>query len=293
MLDYILIIIGFLWLIFATITDIKFREVPDWVSYSFVVIGLGTRSIYSILTYDWVFILYGIAGFLLFFLIGNIMYYTKQWGGGDAKLLMGLGAVFGSYPASLLDYFNPNLNIPFILILLINIIIAGGIYGFGLSLFLAIKNWNKFIKEIKKLKKEKINISRRNISFFIVIMAVVISFFISDFRYKFLIYLFSFFIILLNYLFLYLKAIEEVCMYKYVDVNKLTEGDWIVKDVFLRGKKIYKAERLGITKNNIARLKNSGVKKVLVKEGLPFVPAFLIALIISLIFGNLMVFFPR
>ena len=47
-----LVIVGFIGLIFATITDIKKREVPDWLNYSLIAIGLGARGIYSLLTED-------------------------------------------------------------------------------------------------------------------------------------------------------------------------------------------------------------------------------------------------
>ena len=82
-------------LIIASITDIKTREVPDWLNYGLIVFGLGSRLIYSIALSDFSFFLYGLTGFLVFFIIANIMFYSAQWGGGDSKLLMGLGAVIG------------------------------------------------------------------------------------------------------------------------------------------------------------------------------------------------------
>ncbi|GIU69536.1 MAG: hypothetical protein KatS3mg002_0772 [Candidatus Woesearchaeota archaeon] len=40
---------------------------------------------------------------------------------------------------------------------------------------------------------------------------------------------------------------------------------------------------LGISKEQIELLKKSKIKKVLVKEGIPFIPAFLIAFILTMI----------
>ena len=79
-------------------------------------------------------------------------------------------------------------------------------------------------------------------------------------------------------------------MYKYVIPKKLTEGDWVVKDIKIKGKLIYSSKSLGIEKNQIAQLIKSKIKKVLIKEGLPFVPSFLIGTLITLLFGNILLF---
>ena len=80
-------------------------------------------------------------------------------------------------------------------------------------------------------------------------------------------------------------------MVKNVSVNKLVEGDWIVGDIKIKGKYICGPKDLGISMTQISLLRKNHVKEVLVKEGIPFVPAFLIALIVSLIFGNILLFF--
>ena len=76
-------------------------------------------------------------------------------------------------------------------------------------------------------------------------------------------------------------------MIKKIPVNKLTEGDWIIKNVYHKGKLIYNKNGPGISNPSISLLKKYKIKSVPVKEGLPFVPSFLLALIFSLIFGNL------
>ena len=97
--DWILVVAGLIGVIIATGFDIftKTREIPDFLNYGLIAIGLGVRAVYSIFTLDYLFFVYGLIGFGAFFIIANLMYYTKQWGGGDCKLLMGLGAIFGSY----------------------------------------------------------------------------------------------------------------------------------------------------------------------------------------------------
>ena len=102
-IDYILIIVAFIWMIFATISDIKTKEVPNWLNFSLIIIAFSLRAFQSLIFKNLFYFLFGVIGFIVFFIIANLMYYTKQWGGGDAKLLMGLGIIFATYPESLLN----------------------------------------------------------------------------------------------------------------------------------------------------------------------------------------------
>ena len=169
---YFLIIVAIIWILFATITDIKKREVPDWLNYSLIVIGLGIRAIYSLITKDFSYILFGLIGFIACFVFANLMYYTKQWGGGDSKLLMGLGAMFGNYN---LDIFDAVHKLPFIATLIINIFIAGTVYGIIYSLFLGAKNHINVLAEIKKRKFNELKIIS-----LIILALIIIIFFIFE-----------------------------------------------------------------------------------------------------------------
>src|SRR3989344_1116475 len=110
-------------LIAASYSDIKTREVPDWISYGLIASALGLRLIFSLASFEWIILLEGLAGFLLFVAFGYLMYYTGQWGGGDSKLIMGLGAVIG-------------LNIT-LAVFFINVLVAGGVYGVAWMITLA------------------------------------------------------------------------------------------------------------------------------------------------------------
>ena len=289
MIWYLLTAIAILWTSFATISDIKTREVSDWLNYSLIAIGFGVRFIYSLVYNEWIYLWYGFIGFVAFFMIANLMYYAKQWGGGDAKLLMGYGVVFGNYPTDLLNYFSPNLNTPFLAILIINLILFGGVYALIYSISLAIKNRKKFLLEFRKLSTGVDFKLKRNFSLFLMLVIIIISLLFDDFKIKLLIYWLALFVLIFLYLTLFVKSIENISMFKSINTNKLTEGDWVIKPILFKGKVIYMPERLGITKKNIEMLKRLKIKNILIKEGLPFVPSFLIALIISLIFGNVII----
>ena len=85
-IDIILVIIGLIGLILATLNDIKHKEVPDFISYSLIAIGLSLRLIYLLTYKQYSYFLYALLYGAIFFGLGSIMYYTKQWGGGDTKL---------------------------------------------------------------------------------------------------------------------------------------------------------------------------------------------------------------
>ena len=80
-------------------------------------------------------------------------------------------------------------------------------------------------------------------------------------------------------------AVEKSALIKSVSPEKLTEGDWLLKDVKI-GKTVIKADFDGLSKKDIALIKKAN-KAVMIKYGLPFVPVFLLAFITELVFGNL------
>lgn len=283
MIDLILFILGLSALILATAFDIKTKEIPNWLAYTFISLALAANLIYSVLENDYYIILKSFLGFAFFFIVGNIMYYTQQWGGGDAKLIMGLGAAFYTYPKFLLNYFSPNLSLPFTLTLFINILIIGSLYSIAWALYLMYKNFGQFTKGIKiKLRKTK---KIQVLTLLIILLFIIISFIIGiD---KLITITFSLLIILLLYLLIAIKTIDEICMYKIAPTIKLTEGDWIPKPIYHRGKIIIKCKAEGLTKKDILLLKTYKIKEILIREGIPFVPSLLLSFILTIIFGFL------
>jgi Flp pilus assembly protein protease CpaA len=257
----------------ATYIDLKERYVPDFINYFLIIFGLVSNAIISLIQNSYKPILFSIAGAGIFFAFGAILYYTGVWGGGDAKLLAGFGAVFATFP-----------NIvawPFLLSLLFNMLFLGTIFGILGSIYLAFKHKEAFVKEIKKLR-EKYD------KFYKILWSSVFVFLI-------LVYYFNWSplarvttglgILLLFYLMIMLKAVENCCMYRKINPTKLVEGDWLIQEVKVQDNVVYKPEKSGISTENIKKLialqKLGKLKQVIVKDGLPYVPAFLASLIIS------------
>tara|TARA_Y100000310_G_scaffold345600_2_gene467108 strand:+ start:6316 stop:7179 length:864 start_codon:yes stop_codon:yes gene_type:complete len=282
--DYLLIIISLIWVLAASISDIKTKEVPDWLSYSLILIALTIKGIHSIVFKDLNFFFLGLLGLAIALALGSMMYYTKQWGGGDAKLLMGLSIIYIEYPKSLLNYFTPSLDIPFLLILILNLIIVGTLYSLIWTIYLFLKNKNQCNKKLKELTKETKKL--RNLSLISAAAIAILSIFLMPVFATIPLIIAP---ILFYYLLLFIKTVEKTTFLKTISTKNLTEGDWITKDIVIDNKTIYKKSSPGVNKKQIEIIKKH-LKEVPVKEGIPFVPPFLFAIIVSLIYGNLLTF---
>lgn len=269
MFDILVIIIALSALLLATVQDLKTREVPDLVSYGLIAAAIALRLMAAVYYQDVSFILYGVYGFVVSLIFSLMMFYTGQWGGGDSKLLMGLGILIGMPLAWRND----------LVAFIINIFFMGSIWGVLYTLFLVKKNKTTFFNHLKAELKDYTIIK---ISLLVLITLFVIFAFITPFTLMFL-----FLALLLPftfYLWIATSIIEKKYMIKKYSVDKLTEGDWIKENVFVKGKVLVGPKDLGISKQQIALLKKYGVKHVMVKEGIPFVPSFLLGYI-ALVLG--------
>lgn len=269
MIDILLIILTILALTAGSFMDLKKREVPDWISYGLIFAALGFRLLYSIFNKDYFIFLTGLFGFGIFFALSNLFYYLKQWGGGDAKILMGMGAVLG---------FNQTL-----ILFLLFLIFIGAIYGILFSIYLAIKNKYKFkIAFRKSIKEFKYLLIAASL---FLLFGIYCLFSLNDPSLSFLLFGVSviFFIGMISFTFV--RAVEESCFMKRIHASKLTEGDWVVETIKIGNKVIINEKNLGITKAQINKLKNYK-KPILVKTGIPFIPAFLLAYIALIIAKN-------
>jgi len=125
---YFLFGLAFIWMVFATVQDLKSREVANWLNFSLIGFALAYRAFYSAAFDKWEFFLFGILGFSVFFVLAHLMYYGKIFAGGDAKLLMALGVIlpFEKYRSLLFD------GLGFIFVLFF----VGAVYSLAYSVFL-------------------------------------------------------------------------------------------------------------------------------------------------------------
>ena len=269
---YFLFALALIWTFFATLQDFKSREVANWLNFSLIAFALAYRAFFSIFLSNYEFFLLGLSGFAIFFVLAHALYYTKAFAGGDAKLLMGFGIIL---PFS---SFGSLIQISLLFIFLLFLI--GALYSTLYSVFLVSKNKEKFKKEFnKKLKKRKYPLL---LSIFLFVLATIYGF-ANPLAF------FPALVFLIPIIYIYTKTLDK-CMIKLYSPSKLTEGDWLEKDVKL-GNKIIKKSVHGLSKEEIELIKKHN-KKVPIKEGIPFTPAFLITLTVMVYAFLVLQLFP-
>lgn len=280
MLDSLLMAIVLAALIVASYVDLKYREVPDWISYGLIFVGIGLRLIDSIVSWNYHPILYGLIGLGATFVVALLMFYAGVWGGGDSKILMGLGAVIG---------FDRISSLPFLTIFILAAFFISGMWGTAYAFYLASRRWKQFKKEFREIRSGKIvGILRLMTTAFLLIAILLFLFFTS---YPSLTVLsIAIVAFLIVQAFIFMKAVEISCLISEKPVSDLVEGDWIVKDVVVKRRRICGPKDLGLTKHQIGLLKTYKIKKVLVKDGIPFVPSFLLAYSAAILLTHLKVF---
>ncbi|MBI2103241.1 prepilin peptidase [Candidatus Woesearchaeota archaeon] len=254
--------ITFLFLAAASYSDLRTREVPDMLSYGLIIVALGIRGIF-VPELGWGLLLSGALGFAACFLLAWLFYKTNLWGGGDSKLLMGMGAVIGiNYP---LDLSSLLLLWFFVLLLFL-----GSIYGLCWLFGLSVIRWKvckpKFIEKVHQFEKVQWGLGLGSL--------VVVGLSLLD-----VLWLFFLLPVFVFYLFLFVTTIEEECFVKRVSPAKLTEGDWLGEEIFVDEERFPRRRALEMKdiEKLLAAHKEGKLPSVVIREGVPFVPSFVLA----------------
>ena len=267
MLEF-LAILGIVWVIAAVIQDFKHREIANWLNFSLILFALVFRLFYSIFSSDYTFFISGLFGLGVFFILGHILYYGRLFAGGDAKLFIALGAII---PFANTYYENVLIFFVFVMALLV----GGSIYSIGYSLVLTSRCKQRFASEFKKKFKENDSFFHASLALSFVFMFYVLA------TSEWLLLLAPAIVLAFFFLYLYAKSVEQVCMIVHLPVNKLAIGDWLAEGIKVRGKTI-EPHWEGLSEEQVGLIKKHYKKTVLVKQGIPFSPAFLIAFLVIL-----------
>lgn len=251
-------------IIVASLQDLKRREVDDWLNLFLLISGFVFIFYRAIFEGDVSLIFHAVLVLVVMFIIMNAFYYGRVFAGGDAKLLFAMTVFFIGT-----TFYITLINIGIFLLFLM---FSGSIYGLIYSFVLYCKDFKKVNKKMKE------GFSHWNI----LVLAFGFILFLFGF-YNFLFFIFGILIFLFPLLYIFAKGLESVSMIRIVSGKELREGDWLVKNIKI-GKKIIKADWDGLSLENIKLLKNK--KKIMIKDGLPFVPAFLIAFLAYVFLRN-------
>ncbi len=258
--------LALVWLVFATVEDLKKREVSNWLNFSLIILVLGARFFYSLFyEADFNFFLTGLLGLGIFFILGNLLYHLKIFAGGDAKLMVALGAVI---PFS----WGVSLNLYLLLDYILLFFFFGALYGLFYTFFFAIRDFSKFKLEFfKKIK------SKKKLLYPLIILGALL---ILIGTYYPILIAFGIYILIIPLLFIFTTSVEKVSLIREVSPSKLSEGDWLSQEIQF-GKKKINVSWEGLTAQQIEIIKKH-FKSVKIRYGIPFVPVFLISFLVFL-----------
>ncbi len=264
--------VAFVLLMIASYTDWRTTEVPDWLSYAGIAIAFALRGLWSVQMLDIMPLAEGVVGCLACGAAGAALYYARQWGGGDAKILMAMGALLGA-------------NI-ILANFVLNMALVGGLYGLTWMVALSIKNAQAVKKEVITLMRHPELARMKKYAYACVVLLFIAGIFLQDPLVRMFSFVIAFVVLALYYMFTFTKAVENVCLIKKLKPNQLMEGDWVLTAVKQKGRYVCRPTDLGITKKQIQQLKKLK-KTVTIKAGIPFVPSFLFAYVLTLLGLNI------
>ena len=104
-------------ILLATISDLKTFEIPDSISYFLIIFGISAQVLLATTSKSFGPISALGTSLILALIIATLLFVSGQWGGGDAKLLVGVAAMLPTYHTT---------PIPFILTFTVNLFLLGG-----------------------------------------------------------------------------------------------------------------------------------------------------------------------
>ena len=265
MFELLLIAIALVGSLAAGIYDLKTSNIPDSLCIAMIIAGLVIHSVYGFLTGDFNNLINSLMFGGLFLAFSLAMYFTGQWGGGDGELLIAIGVLL------------PNLTIvntyfPFAISFFINSFFIGAAYSLIYSIILVYRNDGISKSFFKSINQPPL---------IMVLLALLLLSFASFFYLKFLSVIFFLSFVMVIF-WKFAKSIDKG-FYKRIPVSKLKVDDMLGEDI--PKLKLYKRLIKGLTKEQVQKIKKNK-KYVIVKEGIRYGLTFPLALIFTLLFGD-------
>jgi len=260
--------------------DLKTTEVPDEVFYAMFGIGIVYYIYQSFLAASLMPFLMPVIFGGVMFAIGYTMYKLGQWGGADAFLLTAVAFLLPAVPASL--GFSGQTFFPFPISFFINVFLIGTPYMLAYAAIIAIRS-----RKVQQSFSRDMKASAKTYTMFSAVLFAFLSAVSYYLGQAFSLQLSPFEIIRnslipviaalgLFVIYRFGKSVEDFAFKKKIPVGRLRVGD-----VLLDSK-----EFIGMSARQVAAMKRSGKKYVIIKEGIRFAPAFPLALLFTLLYGD-------
>ena len=249
----IALIIAFIGSLTAGVLDLKTTEFPDDIPYLMIALGIFIWYIYAMTFGDFLPLFLSLTIGLIFGAIGWIAYKTGAWGDGDSAILTAIVFLVPSL-AFLISY-------------LMNMLIVAVIYLVIYSLVLGIKHKILFLEELKSN-------FRYIVTYLIMLPFAIIASYTFNFWMFSIIWALGFAMILFI---LYAKKIEKNVFKKRIPASQIKAGDVLASS----------RQWVGITEEEAEKI-HKNLKFVEIKEGVRFTIVFPLAIIVTLLFGNIL-----
>ncbi|MBN2013884.1 MAG: prepilin peptidase [Candidatus Altiarchaeota archaeon] len=272
-----------IFLFFASYFDLKTGEIPEKITRGLIVAVIVLAAISSFNTLGYYFMFWSLAVGTGFFVVGYVMFYLGEWGGGDVKLLAGIGCSLGLLNA--LGYFTPQGAFSYPVDYFINFATAAPPYAILYSLFLGLMKPAVFEEFIKSLT------NRAYLA--LVLFSFLLSFIVSNLGTQRLTFIYVL-IPLLVLVSLYLKAVERIALQKSIPLSELREADILAYDLVIDDRKIASRRDIeGITKEQLGEIRSLAAEgnipeKISIRWGIRFAPVFFIAFLMTFFYGNVL-----
>jgi Flp pilus assembly protein protease CpaA len=259
----IMILVALAGSVAAGLWDVYTTEVPDEIPAVMVAFGVFYWFIDATATSNFFNLGISLLVGTVLLVFGFAMYKTKQWGGADALMLAAIGYVLPVYLGRIfmLDY-------------IFNFFIVGAAYTIVYAIILGFMNrfvFGYFVEDIKKNAKIVAGIPG-------IFACFVAAMYIAGLSVMPLLYVLAL-IILITIFWRYGVVVESRVFKRKVKTKDLKPGD-VIDDMHW----------VGLTAEQIKSVQKKK-KYAIVKEGIRFVPAFPIALVVTLLVGNILFWF--
>lgn len=245
----------------AGLWDLKTSDIPDEAPALMVALGLFLWYVSGLTTGNWMPLIISAVLGTAVFALGWGLYRAGQWGGGDAALLAGL------------FYLLPDVG--FMVDYVFNFFIVALAYSVLYAIAVGFLHPKVFGYALDDIKRRKIWVVL--LAWTIFAIAAVGALFWLGADASFAAWLsVGVFALLLFYF--YAKAVERKIFHRSVPIALLKVGDVLASS----------KRWTGVTAEEIAELKRKHVRVVAIKEGVRFGLVFPLALVVTVLFGNVL-----
>jgi hypothetical protein len=266
----------------ASYFDLKTGEIPEKISRSLIVLMLAMAAAQTFFSLQASYLIYCAVIGIGFFLVGYLMFYLGEWGGGDVKILAGIGCSIGLLGAA--GHFIRLQGIfPYYLDYFINFALTATPYIIAYTFALGLLKPAVF-RGFSKSLTEKTSIILLIISF--LPAAISMSLEMPNLT---LVYLLVPLLVILTF---YLKAVEAIALQKTILIKELREEDILASDILVDGKRVAgRRDAGGLSKKQLTEIiaaasQGKIPQEITIRWGIRFIPVFFLAYLLTYFVGG-------